>query len=98
MRVADTLLRLALSVAVIAGMATLVLPALLWDAFTGSPRYWRILVGLDCAASATFGGDGHTTVSKRAYLAKLQGAPWGCYLCKLLDRIQTDHCKKSSEG
>jgi len=56
-------------------------------------RFIRIAVGLDCAASAVFGGDGMTTISKRAGLAAREGKPWGCILCSLLDKLQRNHCE-----
>ena len=64
-------------------------------AFSNGSRFLRIAVGFDSAASACFGGDGHTTISKRAYLAMQSGKRWGCVLCKLLDSIQKDHCENA---
>ena len=72
--------------------------SLVWmipTALSSGPRFLRIAVGFDNAASACFGGDGHTTISKRAYLAMQAGKKWGCVLCKLLDSIQKDHCEKA---
>lgn len=91
----NLILRLGLYLVVCLATILFVMPVLLWDAITGSPRYLRILVGLDCATSATFGGDGHTTISRRAYLAEKAGKRWGCVLCKILDRIQENHCENS---
>jgi hypothetical protein len=89
-------IKVVLALVVIVITALGVTPALIWHAFTGSSRYWRIMVGLDCADSALFGGDGHTTISKRAYLASLRGDRWGCVLCKLLDRVDAGHCKRAA--
>lgn len=57
-------------------------------------RFMRIAVGLDCAVSATFGGDGYTTISKRAALARQNGRKWGCVLCKWLDKVDKGHCDR----
>lgn len=57
-------------------------------------RFMRIAVGLDCAVSATFGGDGYTTISKRAALAMQNGDKWGCVLCKWLDKVDKGHCDR----
>jgi hypothetical protein len=70
------------------------LPALI----VNSPRFWDVALGFDCTASALFGGDGKTTISKRAGLARRAGKRWGCVLCKLLDAIQANHCEDAAGG
>ena len=67
-----------------------VLPALRADA-------WRCIVAVDQLFNAALGGNERETISSRAGKARSQGRAWGCVLCKLLDRIETDHCKKSFE-
>lgn len=58
-------------------------------------RFMRIAVGFDCTSSADFGGDGYTTISKRAYQAALKKRRWGCVLCKMLDYIDPNHCENA---
>jgi hypothetical protein len=43
------------------------------------------------------GGNEDETISSRAAKAKLQGKRWGCVLCKLLDKLDKNHCEKSIE-
>jgi hypothetical protein len=80
--------------AILSGLLV-VIPCLLWDLLSGSLRFWRILVGIDCAASATFGGSGKNTISLRAGLAARKGKRWGCLLCRLLDKAQPGHCESA---
>jgi len=64
---------------------------------SGSERAWRLAVSYDQLANTAFGGNEDETISSRAYKASLKGDRWGCVLCKLLDRIQKDHCKNAVE-
>ena len=63
----------------------------------GSPRAWRLAVSYDQLANTAFGGNEDETISSRAYKAMVNRQRWGCLLCKLLDKIQPDHCRKSVE-
>lgn len=58
-------------------------------------RFWRVMLAHDQAANAAFGGSEDETISSRAGRAARRGDRWGCILCKLLDRIDPDHCEKS---
>lgn len=74
--------------------------AALWmlcAALAGSPRAWRLAVSYDQLANTAFGGNEDETISSRAYKAATQGRRWGCVLCRLLDKIQQDHCQKAVE-
>lgn len=62
----------------------------------GSDRAWRMAVAFDRIDNAACGGSDKETISSRAYRAQQEGRPWGCILCKLLDRVQKDHCKNSA--
>ncbi|MYM70541.1 hypothetical protein GTP45_27565 [Pseudoduganella sp. FT55W] len=62
---------------------------------TGSDRYWRIARGYDRVGNAATGGLDTETVSSRASRARKEGRRWGCILCRILDRIDPDHCSKS---
>lgn len=71
-----------------------VLLALLY-LFTSPRRFWRVVIAHDQAANAAFGGSEDETISSRAGRAARRGDRWGCVLCKLLDKIDPDHCEKS---
>lgn len=58
-------------------------------------RAWKIIIAYDMLANAATGGDDGETVSARAYKASLNGNKYGCLLCKLLDRLQPNHCENS---
>lgn len=62
----------------------------------GSPRAWRIALGYDHLGNAVTGGDQRESISSRANRARSLGLPWGCLLCRLLDRIERDHCASSA--
>lgn len=60
------------------------------------PRYlWGLLVAIDQVFNALFAGYADETISYRAAIAKRRGERWGCVLCKLLDKIDPDHCNKT---
>lgn len=59
--------------------------------------FLRILISIDQLANTILGGNEDETISSRAAKAKLQGKRWGCVLCKLLDKIDKNHCEKSIE-
>jgi len=59
------------------------------------PRWWKIAVGKDQAFNAAIGGFEDETLSSRAARSQLRGERWGCYLCKFLDVVDKNHCKKS---
>lgn len=61
-----------------------------------SPRAWALAVAYDQLANTTFGGNCNETISSRAWRARNEGKRWGCVLCKLLDRLDKDHCNKSA--
>lgn len=61
-----------------------------------SRRAWLIAVAYDQLANAATGGDVDETISSRAHRARAQGKRWGCWLCRLLDRIDPEHCARSA--
>lgn len=61
----------------------------------GSPRAWRIAIAYDRLGNAVTGGQDTETISSRANRARSEKARWGCILCRLLDRVEKDHCKNS---
>ncbi len=62
---------------------------------TGSPRAWRIALAYDRVGNAATGGKDTETISSRAYRGELEDRPGWCLLCRLLDKIDKDHCKNS---
>lgn len=63
-------------------------------------RYVRnIAVWLDQGLNVVFlGGDPDETISSVAAKARNAGRRWGCVLCKLLDRLDPDHCTRYLEA
>jgi hypothetical protein len=70
---------------------------MLLAALAGSPRAWRLAIGYDQLANAAFGGSEDETISSRAYKASLRGRRWGCVLCRVLHKLDPNHCEKSAE-
>lgn len=64
---------------------------------SGSERAWRLAVSYDQLANTAFGGNEDETISSRAYKASASGRRWGCILCRLLDKLERDHCRRSAE-
>lgn len=64
---------------------------------TGSRRAWTLAVAHDQLANAAFGGHEDETLSSRAGKAAREGKRWACVLCRLLDRLDPNHCEKSIE-
>lgn len=58
---------------------------------------WNILVSLDQLVNTILGGDPDETVSSRAAKAAAAGRPWGCILCRLLDKLDPGHCARVVE-
>lgn len=67
-------------------------------ALAGSRRAWTIAVAHDQLANAAFGGHEDETISSRAGKAARKGKRWACALCRLLDRLDPNHCEKSIEA
>lgn len=58
--------------------------------------FWNILISIDQLANTILGGDPDETISSRS--GKRQDEQlWAKWLCWFLNKIQTDHCKKSIE-
>lgn len=77
-------------------IAILVALRLAWAAFTNLPRARLIALGIDDLANVATNGYFRVTVSLRAAEARELGKPWGCRLCKWLDRyLEQGHCDKA---
>jgi hypothetical protein len=73
--------------------------ASLWMAvaiLTGGDRAWGIALAWDRLLNTVTGGQSTETVSSRANRARSEGRRWGCVLCRILDRLEKDHCSKSA--
>jgi len=53
--------------------------------------------GHDQLANAAFGGHEDETLSSRAGKAAREGKRWACVFCRLLDRLDPNHCEKAIE-
>jgi hypothetical protein len=62
---------------------------------TNPQKAMRIAIGHDQLANVAFNGHEDETISSRAYRAMKEKRTWGCVLCKFLDVLEKDHCKKS---
>lgn len=70
--------------------------SLLWMAVAiavDSPRALTIALGFDRTGNATSGGQDGEYLSSRANRARKEGRRWGCWLCKLLDKLRPGHCE-----
>lgn len=58
--------------------------------------FWNVLIAFDQLFNAMLGGDPDETISSRS--GKRQNEQlWAKYLCWVLNKIDTNHCKKSIE-
>lgn len=70
----------------------------LYSIFTGNhERSWELLKSYDRLGNAALNGNGKETVSARAYRGMIEGNRKWCLLCRLLDRIDKDHCLLSKD-
>jgi hypothetical protein len=61
----------------------------------GSDRAPRIMIAADRMANTVFGGQAYETISSRSYRGQREGVKVWCVLCKILNVVEKDHCKKS---
>lgn len=70
-------------------------------AIVGSSRAWPVAVANDQTLNAALvgrPGSEDETISSRAGKARIAGKRWGCILCRLLDKIDPQHCEKNIEN
>ena len=67
----------------------------IYAVFTTPDKALRIAVGFDQLANVALNGSEDETISSRAWRAQSEGKRWGCVLCRLLDKVEKDHCAKS---
>lgn len=61
----------------------------------GSKRAWSLAGSYDQLANTAFGGHEDEKISSRAGRERKKGKRWACVLCRLLDKIDPNHCEKS---
>ena len=71
-----------------------------WCLVVKPSEAWRLAVSADQLANAAFNGKEDETISSRAGRHCRDSHPedrekWACLLCKLLDKLDPDHCNKS---
>lgn len=65
-------------------------------AIIGNPaKAWNIALMIDETANVDVNGRVDESISARAAKAKYNRRTWGCVLCWILDRIQTNHCENA---
>ena len=70
-----------------------------WLLIANPERAWTLAVSGDQLANTVFNGNPDETISSRSARHCI-GDPkdvekWACLLCKLLDKIDKDHCKNN---
>lgn len=64
---------------------------------SGSDQAKVIALAYDQLGNTAFNGHEDELISSRAGRALQRGRKWACYLCKMLDWFDTNHCVKSIE-
>lgn len=64
--------------------------------FYNTDRAWALARAFDRVGNAALNGKDTETISSRANRSREEGTKWGCVLCKLLDKIEKDHCKNAN--
>lgn len=57
----------------------------------------RLFVAADQLLNVIFGGDEDETISSRIAKDRRRGRKFACFLCKILDWLDPDHCEKAIE-
>jgi hypothetical protein len=57
----------------------------------------RLFVAVDQLINVILGGDEDETMSSRLGKDKRRGRKFACFLCKVLDLFEKDHCEKAIE-
>lgn len=75
----------------------LVLLRLLWCALFDHERAEKIGAGISRAGNAALNGDPRETISSRAHHSRSRERKWACRLCRLLDRLDPNHCRDAAD-
>lgn len=78
-------------------LSVLLTPYMVIAILAGTQRAKRIVLAYDQLGNAVTGGSENETISSRAYRGTLEGVKTWCILCRFLNWIDTDHCKKAAE-
>lgn len=86
----------AIALAALAIVISVVPILVIWAALAlvGHRRAGQAAVAWDALVSSLTGGQWNETITMRANRAMNNGNRWGCVLCKFLDKIDPDHCRK----
>jgi hypothetical protein len=57
----------------------------------------RLFVSVDQLLNVIFGGDEDETISSRIAKDTRRGRKFACFLCRILDWLDPDHCEKAIE-
>jgi hypothetical protein len=76
-------------------MSLINLIKMFYNIFTNQSKAWAIARALDRSINVTLNGTERETVSSRAYRGSLEGNRGWCILCKILDKLERDHCRKA---
>jgi cytoskeletal protein RodZ len=69
-----------------------------WATVFSPNSAWTLAVSADQLANAAFNGNPDETISSRSYRHSQNNIDrecWAVWLCKLLNKVEKDHCKKS---
>lgn len=67
-----------------------------WCIVVAPNKAWAMAAAYDRLGNTATNGLPYETISSRANRARMEGRPWGCHLCAVLDWIDQDHCRKSA--
>lgn len=59
--------------------------------------FWNILVSIDQFINTLLYGNPDETISSRAAKARNAGRWWGCIFCRLIDKLDPNHCDDTIE-
>lgn len=87
----------AFAILVVCQVAVILAPfRLAWTIITSNQdQMIQIFEAYDRLGNAVTNGNSAQTISTRANQARIQGKGWGCILCKILDKIQANHCENA---
>ncbi len=64
---------------------------------TNAEKAWNISKAFDRAGNVLLNGDWREMISTRAGRSMKEGRTWACVLCRLLDKVDPNHCEESKE-
>jgi hypothetical protein len=70
----------------------------IWSVVFSPDSAWTLAVSADQLANTAFNGNPDETISSRAYRHSQDNEDrecWAVWLCRLLNKVEKDHCKNS---